>query len=240
MKEVIFVRERSGQLDAISQLKYGIVDSLEKAFNAFADTDTDNSDNTDENNEDKKNKKKKCKTESMILPVVPDIKYPKNADINNYEGLKESYNVPSKKKLETIEWSSIFPVNKNYSFQKAGSHTNGYDYVDFLTDRQIGQKPFRLISFETRTLSNMATSTLIDVASRDVKWDTILKIHFNGLVLVKDFDYHTDTVGDIKYTLTLEEFNSNIVVPDTKYGELGVNFATNVISKYALKTAGLI
>lgn len=218
MKEVIFVRERSGQLDAISQLKYGIADYIEKAFNTV--------------DEDK--------TESMILPVVPDIKYPKNADVNNYEGLKESYNVPSKKKLETIEWSSIFPVNKNYSFQKAGSHTNGYDYVDFLTECQSAQKPFRLISFETRTPSNSITSLAVDSLNIDWSLNTILKFHFNGLVLVKDFDYKTDAVGDIKYNLILEEFNSNIVVPDTKYGELGVNFATNVISKYALKTAGLI
>ena len=218
MNEVIFVKERDGERDAFSQLKYGIVSYLEKAFNT-ADKD---------------------KTESMILPVVPQIKYPKNANIDGYEGIKENYNVAGKKKLETIEWSSIFPVNKNYSFQKAGSHTNGYDYVDFLTDRQIGQKPFRLISFETRTLSNMATSTLIDVVSRDVKWDTILKIHFNGLVLVKDFDYHTDTVGDIKYTLTLEEFNSNIVDFKMDYADIGANFGTNVITKYALKSAGLI
>lgn len=218
MKEVIFVKERRGVKDAVSQLRNGIIDYLDKAFNS-----ADNK-----------------KTESMILPVVPHIKYPKNANVDNYEGIKENYNVPGKQKLETIEWSSIFPVNKNYSFQKAGSHINGYDYVDFLDERQKEQKPFRLISFETRTLSNAVTSTITDAVAQNISLNSILKFHFNGLVVVKDFDYYTDTVGDIKYSLTLEEFNGNIVIPNDNYAELGTNFGTNIITRYALKSAGLI
>lgn len=218
MKQVIFIKEKEGQQDAVSQLKNAIISRIESAFNIT----------------------NSIKTDSMILPVVPEIKYPKNANIEGYEGLKESYNVPSKKKLETISWSSIFPVNKNYSFQSAGSRVNGYDYVDFLSERQNNQKPFRLVSYETRTPSNFATSVFNGIANSNLSLQSYIKVHFDDLVLVKDFEYTTDAVGDIKYTLTLEQFNGDIVIPGTNYVEMGVSAATNVAAKFTLKSAGLI
>lgn len=218
MKQILFIKEKEGQQDAISQLKNAIVSRIESAFNIT----------------------NSAKTESMILPVIPEIKYPKNANVDSYEGLKESYNVPGKKKLETLSWSSIFPVNKNYGFQKAGSRLNGYDYIDFLFERQINQKPFRLISFETRTLSNTVSSAVINYVNSTLNLQSLIKVHFDDLVLVKDFEYSTDASGDIKYTLTLEQFNSDIVIPGINFTQIAVNAGTSIAAKYALKLAGLL
>lgn len=205
--EILFVKEKSGQLNATAQLKNLLVSRIESAFQL---TNT-------------------AKTESLILPIVPTgIIFPKIADVENYDGLTMSYNIPGKKKLEDISWSSIFPVYKNYSFQKRGSNLNGYDYKEFLEERQANELPFRLVAFERRFITDAVTSR------------NLIKILFDDLVVVKDFKPELDTVGDIKYSLTLSQFNSNIVKPSINYTELGVNIVGNLTTKYALQNAGLI
>ncbi len=205
--EILFVKEKSGQLNATAQLKNLLVSRIESAFQL---TNT-------------------AKTESLILPIVPTgIIFPKIADVENYDGLTMSYNIPGKKKLEDISWSSIFPVYKNYSFQKRGSNLNGYDYKEFLEERQANELPFRLVAFERRFITDAATSR------------NLIKILFDDLVVVKDFKPELDTVGDIKYSLTLSQFNSNMVKPGINYTELGVNIVGNLTTKYALQNAGLI
>ena len=205
--EILFVREKSGQMNSIQQLKNLLVSSIEAAFNL---TNT-------------------AKTESMIVPIVPTgIIFPKIADVENYEGLTMSYNIPGKKKLEDISWSSFFPVYKNYSFQKSGSNLNGYDYKEFLEERQNNELPFRLVAFEQRFITDTLSSR------------NLIKVLFDDLVVVKDFKPEIDKVGDIKYSLTLSQFNSDLVKPSINFSELGVNMTGNIIAKYALRQSGLI
>lgn len=221
--DILFVREKNGQMNSVQQLKNLLVSSIEAAFNL---TNT-------------------ARTESMILPIVPTgIIFPKIAEVENYEGLTMSYNIPGKKKLEDISWSSFFPVYKDYSFQKSGSNLNGYDYKEFLEERQVNQIPFRLIAIERRNILNTASTLASNVASGTVSvlstGQTLIKILFDDLVVVKDFKPEIDKVGDIKYTLTLSQFNSDLVKPNINFSELGANITGNMITKYALQQAGLI
>lgn len=205
--EILFVREKSGQMNSVQQLKNLLVSSIEAAFNL---TNT-------------------AKTESMIVPIVPTgIIFPKIADVENYEGLTMSYNIPGKKKLEDISWSSFFPVYKNYSFQKSGSNLNGYDYKEFLEERQNNELPFRLVAFEQRFITDTLSSR------------NLIKVLFDDLVVVKDFKPEIDKVGDIKYSLTLSQFNSDLVKPDINAIEILTGTTMNIVTKYALQQAGLI
>lgn len=221
--EILFVKEKSGQLNAAAQLKNLLVSRIESAFQL---TNT-------------------AKTESLILPIVPTgIIFPKIADVENYDGLTMSYNIPGKKKLEDISWSSIFPVYKNYSFQKRGSNLNGYDYKEFLEERQANELPFRLVAFERRNIPNTASTLASNIANRTVSLMTtgqsLIKILFDDLVVVKDFKPEIDTVGDIKYSLTLSQFNSELLIPKLNYSEIATGYIGNTVTKHALRQAGLI
>ena len=187
----------------------------------------------------------KQKTESLILPIVPTgIIFPKIAEVESYDGLTMSYNIPGKKKLEDISWSSFFPVYKNYSFQKSGSNLNGYDYKEFLEERQINQIPFRLVAIERRNIPNTASSLATNVINRTVSLMTtgqsLIKVLFDDLVVVKDFKPEIDSIGDIKYSLTLSQFNSDLVIPKLNYTEIATEYVGNMVTKYALRQAGLI
>ena len=228
--EIIFIKEAQTSNDIVSQVKNAIISRIEQAVNAInSEYETKNS-------------------ESLILPIVPkNNPFKTLADVKNYKGLEREYNIPTYKSLRSFSWSSFFPVNKAYSFQHTGSNVNGYDYVDFLQERQDHQLPFRLIAFDlntiTRTVTNAATSffdmsqTSLDVLKSPVR------IYFDGFVLVKDFQYALDEAKDLSYTLSLEEFNVDILESEKyklNWSDLGMNTATNVITKYALKGAGLI
>lgn len=227
--EIIFIKEAQTSNDIVSQVKNSIISRIEQAVNAInSDYETKNSEN-------------------LVLPIVPkNNPFETLAEVKNYKGLEREYNVPTYQSLKSFSWSSFFPVNKSYSFQHAGSSINGYDYVDFLQDRQINQLPFRLIVFDTNTLTRTVTNIAGDVVNRTNVQEYLsspIRVFFDGFVLVKDFQYALDDGKDLSYTLSLEEFNVDILESEKyklSWSDLGVNTATNVITKYALKGAGLI
>ena len=227
--EIIFIKEAQTSTDIVSQVKNSIISRIEQAVNAI------------NSNYETKN------SESLILPIVPkNNPFKSLAEVKNYKGLEREYNVPTYQSLKSFTWSSFFPVNKDYSFQHTGSNINGYDYVDFLQERQINQLPFRLIAFDTNTLTRTVTNIAGDVVNRANLQDYLsspIRIFFDGFVLVKDFEYALDDAKDLSYTLSLEEFNVDILESEKyklSWPELSTNMATNVITKYALKGAGLI
>ena len=220
--EIIFVREAQNRTDILSQVKNSIIARIQQAVN-IADRET----------------------ESLILPIIPkNNPFKHSSKIDNYKGLTTDYNVPSHEDLRSFEWSSIFPVNKNYSFQHAGSNINGFDYVDFIEERQNNRLPFRLIAYDYNTITSTIMNEAGMVLSGSVNVQNIaqnaIRIFFDGFVTVKEFDYYIDNAKDINYSLKLEEFNSETLMPEIDWASSAVNIGSNVVTKYALQKIGLI
>ena len=218
--EIVFVREKQNSNDILSQVRDSVIARIQQAVNL---TESD--------------------TETYILPVVPKNNPFKNiTDLKKYKGLSANYTIPDRTDLKTFSWSSIFPVNKNYAWQHAGSNLNGYDYVDFIQERQNNELPFRLIAFDRNTALTTGVNVLNSVLEGANGMELLqapIRNHFDGFVMVKEFEYDIDSVKDIKYTITLEEFNTDILRP-IDWTQAGVSAVTNIVTKYALKTAGLI
>lgn len=197
--QIFFIKEIQTSSDLLNQVKNGIISRIQQAVNVTGQTQT------------------------LILPIVPKgIKIPVSADIGNYKGLSEEYNVPSYGNLATFEWSSFFPT-KPYDFIKTGSSSNGYEYVTFLTERQENELPFRLVIVEERQMP--------------------FRMLFDNFVLVKNFEYSVDNVGDIQYFLRLEEFNTGMITATIGRNEVASAFVSgmvNTITNSALKHSGLI
>ena len=221
--DVIFVYEREGLPDVATQVKNKIVDMLETAFNL--------------NNP--------SKTENLILPIVPRIKFPNQAKIDHYEGLTSDYNIPSRRNLDEIEWESFFPVNKSYPFQRVGSAVNGYDYAKFLQRRLENQLPFRLIAYEKNTVFGATVGAVTDTVRNGVSVQALtnaIEVIFDGIVIVDTFDMATDNVGDIEYSLKLKQF-TDTNNPLMDWYSYATTLATNTVAmttNRALKNAGLI
>ena len=208
--EVIFVYEREGLPDVINQLQYKVVDMIDSALNLLQTS----------------------KTESLTLPVVPKIKFPNNAKVDYYEGISSDFNIPSKRQLDNISWSSIFPVNKSYSFQRFGSNNNGYDYVKFLQRRLNNKYPFRMIAYNANNISSLINGSLSNT----------IEVLFDGIVVVESFESNIDKAGDIEYSLSLKQMtNTDILL---SWSELAVsvigNTAVAKTTNKMLQNAGLL
>lgn len=217
--DIIFVREKQTGQNILSQINNNIIDRIQKAFNV-----TDN------------------ETESLFLPIVPkDIPFAKTSDTSGYKGINEAFNLPSYQNLEQFSWSGIFPVYKNYKSIRILSNANGYDYVEFLDERQKNRLPLRLIAFDYNKLNETATNIY---QSNDLSLNNIttsaINILFDDFVLVSEFRYSIDSAKDIMYSLTLDRFNANIVDYSINLTQTSINTAKNITTRYALKTLGLI
>ena len=217
--DIIFIREKQTGQNVLNQINNKILDRIQKAFNV---TDSE--------------------TESFFLPIVPkDIPFAKTSDINGYKGVNEAFNLPSYRNLEQFSWSGIFPVYKNYKSIRILSNANGYDYVNFLEERQKNKLPLRLIAFDYNKLNKTASNLY---QSNDLSLNNIttsfINILFDDFVLVSEFKYSIDTAKDIMYSLTLDRFNTNIVDYTINWNQVMTNLEKNITTRYALKTLGLI
>ncbi len=124
-------------------------------------------------------------TNLFIVPVVPpDVDFKHGGENQTLQTVKGNIRLVGDKSLQTVGWSSIFPVYKNYSFVALGARLNGYDYIDFLEYSISAKVPIRIIA-----------TTL---AKRPI---------CNMLATIDDgFSWSVDTAGDIKYTISLTEF----------------------------------
>lgn len=124
-------------------------------------------------------------TNLFIVPIVPpDVEFKHGGENQTLQTVKGNVRLVGDKILQTVGWSSIFPVYKNYSFVTVGSRLNGYDYINFLEEAIDAKVPIRVIA-----------TTL---AKRPI---------CNKLMSIDDgFSWSVDTAGDIKYTISLTEF----------------------------------
>lgn len=219
--EIAVIRERQEGTDLLSRILQNLLERFQTAFNI-----TDN------------------ETETLILPVVPvGLKFPTESEITNLKGVVTKYNVPSSENLQTLTIESIFPVNKNYSWQNKGSNLNGFDYVDFFAERQQNQLPFRLVAydFSSSIITDEINTTIENNGiSAEENEQALFRVFCDRYFSVKNFDYEVDKTGDIKYSLIIEQFNENYVEYPINWGQLAGQSGKNISARYALRQAGLI
>lgn len=186
-------------------------------------------------------------TETLILPVVPpELVFPKDSDITNLKGVMTQHNIPSESNLQTITIDSIFPVNKDYSWQNRHSNVNGFDYVDFFIERQNNQLPFRLIAFDWDFSAEMLIDEYNVTRNNDWQFDTqengqeLFRVHADNFYVVKKFDYKVDKVGDINYTLIINQFNEETFEFPINWTQTLGNLTQNTSTRFALRKFGLI
>ena len=216
--QVIIVREKQTAKNAIQQVNQRIIDRIQTAYKALSDGSS----------------------ESLVFPIVPKtVQFPKVADVEDYKGINQSFNIPSYKNLEDIIIESIFPVYKDYAFVNPASSPNGWDYVDFLEERQKNKLPLRLIAYDFKSVISLAGNA-INATNLTQLTQGSFKRYADFMCVVKDFKYTIDKVKDINYTLTLSQFNSDMTDYSLDWNQLIAKSAENVTTRYALKNVGLI
>jgi len=217
--QIIIIREKQTKKNAIEQFNKNLISYIQQAYNFMTEGNT----------------------ESLVFPIVPkNTKFPNVSNIESYKGVSTKFNVPDTKELKDIEISSIFPVNKDYNFANKLANTNGWDYVDFLEERQKNQLPLRLLAFDFKGALGAGVSVVQNYGDiQNIAYNSF-KRHADGLYLVKNFDYEVDNVKDIKYTLTLSQFNSETANYSIDWAQISKSSAKNVTTKYVLKGLGLI
>lgn len=122
--------------------------------------------------------------EIHILPIVPPnipISMPSNNEVFESAN-KGEIKLIGFKGLIGVSITSFFP-NKEYGFIKKGASANGWQYVEFLKRMQDGRYPFRIV---------MTTKEGYEV--------------LNSPVVIENFVFDVDKVGDIVYNLELSEY----------------------------------
>ena len=120
----------------------------------------------------------------FIIPIVP-VEVPLSSDGAGDEknSIDGRFLIVDNKKLRTLEWTSFFPMGKDYKFIKAGSNTDGYVYVGFIELMKKFKLPVRII---------LTTKGKIPFA--------------NMLMSIEKFNWYIDKAHDIQYTISLTEF----------------------------------
>jgi len=216
--QIIIIREKQTKKNPIQQVNQSLISSISQAYNYLTSGNT----------------------ESLIFPIVPSgIKFPREANIDNYKSIDTNFNIPDTKNLEDIEISSIFPVNKDYNFANKLADVNGWAYVDFLEERQKNQLPLRLLAYDFKNIQGIVSNATNSTDIQSLASGSF-KRHADGLYLVKKFEYEVDKVKDIKYTLSLTQFNGDVTNYSIDWQQLTKTTAKNVTTKYVMKNLGLI
>lgn len=122
--------------------------------------------------------------EIMVMPIVPpEINIGAPQDHEDFESVAGKIKLIGEIGLRTLSLESFWPVNKNYAFVRPGSEKDGWKYVDFFEKWRAKKVPMRVI-----------------VTTKDGHK------RLNMACLVNNFSYAIDKVGDIKYTLEIEEY----------------------------------
>lgn len=121
---------------------------------------------------------------TYILPHIPaDINITDNSSNETLETLAGRIRIINENELTQVSWSALFPVNKNYQWQKIGSSLDGYDYVKFIRTMKKNKLPIRVV------ITDSDNNSLL-----------------NALMSIDEFQCKKDRVGDYAYTITLTEF----------------------------------
>lgn len=122
--------------------------------------------------------------EVLVLPIVPpNISISIPQDHEDFDSIQGKIKLIGPMGLRTLTLESFFPVNKNYSFIRPGSEKDGWQYVNFFEKWRAKRVPMRII-----------------ITSKDDHK------RLNMPFVVNDFSWAIDRIGDIKYTLTIEEY----------------------------------
>lgn len=122
--------------------------------------------------------------EIMIFPVVPvDVEITDVQNNEDFNSISGTMKLIGEMGLRKLNISSLWPVNKNYSFVKAGSEKDGRKYIKFFEKWRGKKVPLRviLISSDRKKILNMAC-------------------------VINSLTYVFDKVGDIQYSLEVEEY----------------------------------
>lgn len=120
--------------------------------------------------------------EVLTFPVVPQVEISTSQENEDFDALSGRIKIIGNMGLRTLSIESFWPVDKNYSFVKKGSEKNGWRYVEFFEKWRAKKVPMRIIIVDgDKKLLNMAC-------------------------LVNGFIYSVDQVGDIAYSLEIEEY----------------------------------
>lgn len=124
------------------------------------------------------------KTEIYVLPVVlPNIPIKTGSRNEIFSAITQELNIIGNSTLIEVEINSFLPVNKNYSFVKAGSEKDGKIILDFLNQQKNLKLPIRVV------MTDKSKGTVLNI-----------------LMSVESLEYNFDKAGDIKYSMTLKEF----------------------------------
>lgn len=119
-----------------------------------------------------------------IIPHVPaNIEITSDSDNETMETLAGPIRLVGEDGLKQASWSALFPVNKNYSWQKLGSLIDGYDYIKFFDTMKKNKIPIRVVIT-----------------------DDSLRSLLNCLMSIDTFTYKKDKTGDYAYSIALTEF----------------------------------
>lgn len=156
-----------------------------------------------------------------ILPHVPsEIEHGGESNNETMETLDGPIRIIGEEGLKQVSWSAILPVYKNYSWQKIGSLSNGYDYIKFFNTMKKNRLPIRVVIT-----------------------DSLFKTLHNSLMSIDSFTYKKDKTKDYTYSISLTEY------PEDKWEFLNdklrnmsyyTELADQSEAKKALKKYGLL
>lgn len=157
-----------------------------------------------------------------VIPIVPpDTSIEEGGQNETVKTVQGDIRLTGDKALTTVAWSSIFPVNKNYSFTAIGSLPNGYSYVSFIKSAIEAKIPIRVV--------------ITTLQKRPI---------LNKLMTIDEgFSYQLDKAGDIKYSIKLTEFPSDkwdFMNATPKMRKLLSTLAVQSVAKQALSKVGLL
>lgn len=157
----------------------------------------------------------------FVVPIVPlNTQLGANGSTEKLNSLEERFQIINNKELRTLQWSSFFPVKKNYNFVKKNTHADGYVYVAFFELMKKFKLPVRVI---------LTTKECIPF--------------WTMLMCIEDFSFNPDKVGDIQYSIKLSEFPETICEFITKEKEILKyigNYKKHIEQKIKLRTYKLL
>lgn len=123
--------------------------------------------------------------DSVVIPIVPsklpEIDVPQQND--TFKAITGDLNIIGPMGLRSFTLTSFFPVNKKYPYRRAGSLSNGTQYVDFFNKYRAALVPLRVV------MAYNDGSELLNMACT-----------------IDDFRYYLDAANDISYSLSCREY----------------------------------
>ena len=120
----------------------------------------------------------------FVIPVIPaDVEIKTERENTDFRTTRRYLRIFGTQKNRSIEWSSFFPVNKNYDFVEPNSVPDGWDIHNFIFRFMDNNLPVRI------------------VVTNDNRRPVL-----NMLASIDNYSFREDAVNDIQYSIRLTEF----------------------------------